>query len=188
MKFLITSLMLLSLNAFAETITRDVIIDIDGVRHQCTPMNTGSPQKCMDTAYAGPFSREEAKRLCEGAYDASPALCGIEAYAGIYSKSEAIQLCIGATSTGPAQCGQLAYNGPFSKSEALGLCSNNGSERRAVCAIEAYQGSYSKQEALEMCKRVRLNDKGFEKQISKNELDKLIQAANKKAFENKEYK
>jgi hypothetical protein len=187
MKWLLTSVMLLSFSAFAENFTRDVIIDIDGVRHQCTPIGN-NPLSCIQTAYSGPFSRDEATRLCAGAYDDSPALCGMEAYRGIFSKEEAIQLCLKATSTGPGMCAQLAYNGPFSKTQAIDLCRNNGSERRAVCALDAYRGVYSKEEAIAMCKEVRFNEKGLVKDFNKDELTQLIQEANIKAFEKKEYK
>ena len=175
------------MNAFAAD---SVIIDIGGVRHQCTPIGNGNAVQCYNTAYAGPFSIDESMALCAGAFNEAPAKCGIEAYRGRYSKSESILLCTGATSnTGPIDCANLAYNGPFSKDESLDLCSHNGSERTAVCAIDAYRGPFSKADAIKMCKNPRFaEDKMNEKNYSKEELGALIEEANLKAFEKKEYK
>lgn len=187
MKSLVTLLVLFSANLFAAD---PVIIDIGGVRHSCTPIGNGNAVQCYQKAYNGPFSKDEAMSLCAGAFNEAPALCGIEAYRGRFSKSESILLCTGATSnTGPNDCANLAYNGPFSKAESLDLCSHNGSERTAVCAIEAYHGPFSKEEAIKMCKNPRLaEDKMSLKQYSKDELNQLIEEANLKAFERKEYK
>ena len=177
------------MSAFA---TEAVIIDIGGVRHQCTPVGNGNAVQCYQTAYNGPYSKDEAMLICAGAWSEAPAKCGIEAYSGRFSKAESITLCQGSTTeTGPIDCANLAYNGPFSKTESLNLCSNNGSERTAVCAMEAYQGPFSKEEAIKMCKLPRQAlDKLWmsEKKYSKKELDILIEEVNLKAFERKEYK
>ncbi|MBY0414254.1 MAG: hypothetical protein K2Q18_08815 [Bdellovibrionales bacterium] len=187
MKWLLITLVLLSL----KTYSRDVIIDIDGIRHLCTPIGNGNGdgyQKCIDTAYRGPFSRDESTRLCNGAFDTSPAECATEAYRGVFSKEESIQLCVSSTSsTGPSDCGKVAYAGPFSKSETLELCQNNGTERRAVCAIDSYRGPYTKQESIDRCKGLRFaNEKSLP--TDKETILNMIKEANLKAFESKEYK
>lgn len=187
MKKLLSLLALFSVTAFAA---EPIIIDIGGVRHSCTPIGNGNAVQCYQKAYSGPFSKDEAMALCSGAFNEAPALCGIEAYRGRFSKSESILLCTGATTnTGPIDCANLAYNGPFSKAESLDLCSHNGTERTAVCAIDAYHGPFSKEDAIKMCKNPRLaEDKMSVKQYSKEELNALIEEANLKAFERKEYK
>jgi hypothetical protein len=128
----------------------------DGNEYLCeqqgSPLDPGGNLECNDKAYSGPFSRDEAQRLCEGSHTDAPADCGIRAYNGPFSKDESIQLCIRARSTGPADCAIKAYGGPFSKDESLQLCSLNGSTANADCAIKAYAGPYSKEEAIRMCK------------------------------------
>lgn len=187
MKFLVSLFMFVSVSAFAEPI----IIEIGGVRHQCTPIGNGNAASCFNIAYAS-FSREEALRLCAGAYSDAPANCGVQAYRGRWSRDESINLCIGSTTnTGPIDCANLAYNGPFSSSEALDLCSRNATERTAACALEAYRGSSSKEEAIRMCKNPRFAEEKSlrsEKEYSKEEMKALIEATNVKAFERKEYK
>lgn len=189
LKLILAFFMFFSVNAFTA---EAVIIDIGGVRHQCTPIGNGNAVQCYQTAYNGPYSKDEAMLICAGAWSEAPAKCGIEAYRGRFSKAESISLCQGATTdTGPIDCANLAYNGPFSKTESLSLCSNNGSERTATCALEAYQGPFSKEEAIKMCKNSRERlDKSLmsEKQYSKEELSVLIEEVNLKAFERKEYK
>lgn len=179
--------MLFSLNSFA-----DVVVEIGGVRHQCTPMSAdGNPVSCADRAYRGPFSREESMALCVGAFNEAPADCAIEAYKGVFSKTESLALCKGATTTGPYLCANLAYRGPFSKEETLRLCSNNASEATATCAIKAYRGPYSKEEAIKMCKRPgSFTDKSLisERTYSKEEINQMVKEANIKAVELKEYK
>lgn len=194
MKFLLSALMIFSFNAFAAN---SIIIDIGGVRHECLPMEMGNPAECYNTAYRGPFSKDESMQLCSGSYSDAPANCGISAYRGRFSKTESIQLCMGATSdNGPVDCANLAYNGPFSSTESIRLCSGNGSERTAVCALEAYRGPYSKEESIKMCKRSQFSDDSalrsskhvISEKMSKEALNSLIEEANLKAFERKEYK
>lgn len=193
----IATLLLLSFKASASP----VIVILDGVRHQCTPIGSGSGNiaQCIETAYRGVFSRAESERICEGAYDESPALCAIEAYKGILSREESIDLCIGAFSDGPATCVKAAYAGPFSREESIRLCRRTGTERIAVCALEAYRGPYSKEQAIEMCKgrsfndgsltpRLSLKTKSLKTDISKDDFEKLIKEVNTKAVERNEYK
>lgn len=111
MKLLASFFMLVSFSAFAD----GIIIDIGGVKHECTPIGNGNPTQCFNVAYAGIYSKDEALRLCAGAYSDAPAKCGAKAYAGRYSKAESIELCIGATTDAdPVECADLAYSGPFS--------------------------------------------------------------------------
>jgi hypothetical protein len=188
MKFLISLFMLVSFSAFAEP----VIIEIGGVRHQCTPVGSGNAATCFNSAYGGSFSKDQALRLCAGAYSDAPANCGNQAYRGRWSREESINLCIGSTSnSGPVDCANLAYSGPFSSSESMDLCSRNGSERTATCALEAYRGPFSKEEAISMCKNPRFAEEKSlrsDKEYSKIEMRALIEETNVKAFEKKEYK
>lgn len=187
MKWLLTLLMLISLNVFADPI----VIEIGGVKHVCTPIGTGSAGQCILTAENGPFSHEEASLLCTGAFNDAPARCAIDAYNGIFSKEQCLTLCSGATSTGPFQCVNTAYNGPFTIDESIRLCSNDGTENTAVCALQAYSGRYSKEESIDLCKsHNHFNEKNLlgKKFISKEELIKLIKKANLKAFTKNEYK
>ncbi|MBC7714597.1 MAG: hypothetical protein H7177_14725 [Rhizobacter sp.] len=187
MKFLLAFFLFATSQAYTA---EPIIIEIGGVRHQCTPIGNGNPAQCYNTAYSGPFSRDEALTLCQGAFNDSPAKCGIEAYRGRFSKSESILLCTGATTdTGPVDCANLAYSGPFSKDESLDLCSHNATERTATCAIDAYHGPYSKADAIKLCKNPRLaEEKMNDKRFTKDELNTLIEEANLKAFEKHEYK
>lgn len=188
MKFVALFFMLVSYSAFADS----VIIEIGGVKHECSPIENGNPSQCFNVAYAGIYTKGEALRLCAGAYSDSPAKCGAKAYAGRYSKTESIELCIGTTTDiGPVECADLAYSGPFSSAQSIELCRMNGSKRNAICAVEAYSGPFSKDEAISMCKNPRFIDEKSarsEKQYSKVELMKLIEETNLKAFERKEYK
>ena len=127
----------------------------DGKNYLCQEQPTGSPGgavDCSNKAYQGPFSRDEAMRLCAGAINTAPADCGIKAYQGPFSKEEALRLCTRARTIGPADCGIKAYQGPFSKEESLTLCQGDSSVANADCAIKAYQGPYSKEESIRMCK------------------------------------
>ncbi len=127
----------------------------DNTEYRCestTPSNPIGSIDCVDTAYRGPFTRDEAKSLCKGAQSTAPADCAIKAYAGRFTKTEAIQLCRSAKSNSPIDCANKAYSGPFSSSESISLCENNGSILNADCAIKAYAGPYSKAESVEMCK------------------------------------
>ena len=85
----------------------------------------------------------------------------------------------------------MAYAGPFSKEESLKLCSHNGSERIGVCAIEAYRGPYTKAEAIDMCKNPYFHsnkDNQNSIALTKEALNLMIDEANVKAIERKEYK
>lgn len=188
MKLFLLSLLLFSVNVFAQTLE----IEIRGVRHSCTPIGNGSGAvSCVDLAYRGPFSKEEAFRLCQGAYNEMPARCATRAYNGSFSKEEALQMCTRAVSEGVVDCAEAAYRGPFSKEESLRLCSHpRASLQTAQCALEAYRGPYSKEEAISLCQIPRRRDhfKGTSFTASKDQLDELIKEANLKAFRLNEYK
>lgn len=128
----------------------------DGKEYLCEqrgPIDPITSVECANKAYAGPFSSDEATRLCARARSLAPAECGIAAYAGPFSKDEAVELCIGArTNNGPIDCAKKAYAGPFSKTESVSLCSGNGSIANADCAIKANAGPYTKEEAIRICK------------------------------------
>lgn len=148
---LILSIGLLLAASFAQADSFTIIRD--GKNYLCEEqsIDPGGPIKCIDKAYSGPFSREEAHRICAGARDEGPALCAIKAYSGSFSREEAINLCIGARGLGPIECANRAYSGPFSRDESLGLC-RGGTLANAECAIKAYSGAYSREEALRLCK------------------------------------
>lgn len=58
------------------------------------PSNPIDGLECVNKAYGGPFSREEAQILCAGApRSTAPADCALKAYSGPYSKDEAIRMC-----------------------------------------------------------------------------------------------
>ncbi|MEK6706487.1 MAG: hypothetical protein AABZ06_11945 [Bdellovibrionota bacterium] len=127
----------------------------DGYRYHCVAESSENPVDrldCVEKAYAGPFSRDEAQSLCSGAFSVAPAECALSAYSGIFSRSESITLCTHAVSVGPADCAKLAYSGPFSRDEALRLCARDGTTANAQCAIRAYAGPYSREEAISICK------------------------------------
>ncbi len=185
MKFFISFLFMFSLNVFSQPI----IIEVNGIKHSCTPLNNngGNRIDCINLAYSGPFSREEAHQLCQGAYDDMPARCALRAYRGSFTKEEAIRMCIRAKSEGPIDCFELAYSGPFTKEESLRLCSNSrASSRTAQCALDAYRGAYSKDEAIELCKGQKLLNR--EMLMDKMMSQDLVKEANLKAFRMNEYK
>lgn len=183
MKLFLIFTMLFSLNAMAEPI----IIDIGGIRHECSPVGNGNSTQCFKVAYAGNYSKEESLRLCAGAYSDAPARCAAKAYLGRFSKAESIDLCIGATTnTGPVDCADLAYSGPFSSAQSMELCRQNGSRRNVTCALEAYRGPFSRDEAIEMCKNPRFvkeHSMRSENEYSDSELLNLIKEANNKLNE-----
>jgi hypothetical protein len=185
LKLLIPILFMFSLNVFSQPI----IIEVNGIKHSCTPLNNngGTRIDCINLAYSGPFSRDEAQQLCQGAYDDMPARCALRAYRGSFTKEEAIRMCIRAKSEGPIDCFELAYSGPFTKEESLRLCSNNrASSRTAQCALDAYRGAYSKDEAIELCRgQQRLNR---EMLMNKDLIQDLVKEANLKAFRTNDYK
>jgi hypothetical protein len=184
-------LLSLSLSGFSQTVETT----INGVRYSCFPVNPNpgggyDPVACGDVAYRGPFSREEATRLCAGARSDAPANCAIKAYAGPFSKEESINLCIRAYSVGPSECAVKAYAGPFSKEESLHLCgSPRASVATADCAIRAFSGPYSREESIRICKEsygihAKLNISG----VSKADFETLLIQANEKAVLEGSYK
>ena len=174
---------------------RDIIIEINGQKHACRPIDDttpGNPLACIDAAYRGPFSRDESISLCEGAIDEAPAQCALRAYRGIYSREECLQLCTGAFSEGPIECADLAYSGPFSRDETLSLCAHPRATRAvAQCALEAYRGPYSREQSIKLC-RVQngrgSRTKGLKPSFSKLDEELLIKEANLKAMSLGEYK
>lgn len=127
----------------------------DGQEYLCSstsPSNPGGSIDCVNKAYSGIFSREEAMRLCQGAVSTAPVDCALKAYQGIFSREEAIGLCTRARSNGPVECAQKAYQGIFSRAESLDLCSGDSSVANVECAQKAYAGPYSREEAIRMCK------------------------------------
>ena len=149
-------LVLMSILGFQAAHADSFTVIRDGHQYLCeqtdAPVDPGGNVDCNNKAYSGPFSRDEAQRICEGSRTVAPADCAIKAYAGPFSKEEAIQLCTHARSNGPIDCAAKAYAGPFSKEESLNLCAGNTSVANADCAIKAYAGPYSKEEAIRMCK------------------------------------
>jgi hypothetical protein len=147
--FILFSLILTS-TSYAD----DFTIIRDGIEYLCSPTQThpGAPARCMSAAYAGPFSKDEAKQLCEGAVNDSPATCAKLTYAGPFNKSETIEICQRARNNGPGECAKDAFAGPFSKAESIRLCKTSGTLANSQCAKEAYAGPYSKEEAIEMCR------------------------------------
>ena len=113
----------------------------------------GSGQvRCIEVAYAGPFSRDQAVRLCEGGGTEATAQCGIKAYSGPFSSEQAITLCQGQNSLVPAECGVRAYSGPFSTDQAMQLCSGYVHPETADCGIRAYSGPFSADQSLRLCR------------------------------------
>jgi hypothetical protein len=97
----------------------------NGKEYTCTPStaeNPGGAIECAEKAYAGPFSKDESTRLCQGASGVGPAECALKAYAGPFSKDESIELCIRTGTVANADCAIRAYAGPYSKDEAIQLC------------------------------------------------------------------
>lgn len=162
---------------------------INGQRYLCTPQaqDPGGAGRCADVAYRGPFSREEALRLCQGARTDAPAQCALQAYRGPFSTAQAIELCTGAFTPGPSECALTAYRGPFSITQALELCSHPAaSVATAQCALDAYRGPYTVEEAISLC-RFQKSDEAAER-VSKSVLEELIIEGNRKAVLNNEYK
>jgi hypothetical protein len=127
----------------------------DGQEYLCSSTSSSNPGgsiDCVNKAYQGIFSREEAMRLCQGAVSTAPVDCALKAYQGIFSKEESIGLCARARSNGPVECALKAYQGIFSKAESLDLCSGDSTVANVECAQKAYAGPYSKEEAIRMCK------------------------------------
>jgi hypothetical protein len=189
MKFIL--IIVLSLIS-SMTLAQNLEIEIGGVRHSCTPLNSGNGRfSCIEAAVRGPFSTSEVERICEGAYSDAPARCAIRAYRGFLTKDESLNLCGKALSEGPIECVEVAYRGPYTRSEALELCSNpRASVQNAQCAMRAYQGAYSREESIRLCKaQYNYGQKMLSIQlINKNELEKLIHNVNLKAFQLNDYK
>lgn len=192
MKFFLLPLLFLCTNAFSQAIE----IEIQGVRHSCTPIYDGGygqgARRCAEVAYKGPFTKEEALKLCQGAMNEMPAHCAIRAYSGSFTKEEALNMCIGATSMGRIDCVEAAYDGPFTKEESMRLCSHPRADiQTAQCALEAYRGSYTKEEAIRLC---QIPNRRWKKvyrhrpKPSKSEMGELIKEVNLKAFRLNEYK
>jgi hypothetical protein len=192
MKFVMAALFLIvSSLALAQTLE----IEIGGVRHSCTPIGSGGPGPgrldCIETAYNGPFTRDEAHRLCEGAFSDAPARCAVRAYRGPLTRDESMNLCRRAFSEGPIECVEISYRGPFTRDEALALCSHpRASAQNAHCALRAYQGPYSREESIRLCKvQGQYGLKNFLKiELGKDEEEELIKKANLKAFQLGDYK
>lgn len=116
------------------------------------PSDPNGANRCAERAYSGPFSRDEALRLCAGARNEAPAHCAVKAYRGPYTKDESIALCAQATTNdGPIDCAATLFRGPFSREEALRACRRDGDLARAECVVKAYRGPYTKEEAIELC-------------------------------------
>jgi hypothetical protein len=97
----------------------------DSVEYTCEPTVTQNPGiaiECANKAYAGPFSKDESLRLCQGATSVGPAECALKAYAGPFSKDESIELCARTGTVANADCAARAYAGPYSKDEAIAMC------------------------------------------------------------------
>lgn len=140
-------------SAFASADSFELIKD--GKNYLCEEtspvIDPGGRLKCVDKAYSGPFSKEEAGRICEGARDEKPAICAIKAYNGPFAKEEAIQLCVRAKGDGPVDCAIKAYNGPYSKEEALRLC--KGEAKLALKSLNLIEQSSELQEKLRTLKK-----------------------------------
>ncbi len=180
--FLVLSLF--SFTAFAQVID----IDINGRPYSCTPRSGGgNPMECIEIAYAGPFTRNEATRLCAGARNDGPARCALKAYAGPFTRDESLNLCTGAFSVGPADCVIKAYAGPFTRDESFRLCNSPyATVSTADCALRAYSGPYTREEALRMCQ----GSKSLEtaELLNKEESDRLLIEVNEKAMREGTYK
>lgn len=191
MKFVITTLILISsFIASAQTLE----IEIGGVRHSCTPIGSGpGPGRldCIEAAYNGPFTRDEAHRICEGAFSDAPARCALRAYRGPLTRDESIRLCSRAFSEGPIECVEVSYRGPFTRDEALSLCSHpRATAQNAHCALRDYQGPYSREESIRLCKvQGPYGLKNVHQtKLDKSEVEELVPKANLKAFQLTEYK
>ena len=179
------SIMCSSFSVSAQTV--ETIIN--GQRYICSPQSShpGSSIRCVDLAYRGPFSRDEAQRLCQGARSEAPAQCALQAYQGPFSRDEAINLCSGAYTTGPSECALTAYRAPFSRDESIQLCGHPAASlATANCALDAYRGPYSKEEAINICRYSK--SAGPIESLSAAELEALTIEVNKKAVLDNDYK
>ena len=134
-------LVLLALSSFSIS-AQTVETIINGQRYLCTPQaqDPGGAGRCADVAYRGPFTRQEALRLCQGARTDAPAQCALQAYRGPFTTEQAIALCSGAFTIGPVECALTAYRGPFTITQALELCSHPAaSAATSQCALDAYR-------------------------------------------------
>lgn len=130
----------------------------DGRKYQCTSTDSRDPGgtiECAEEAYRGPFSKEEAMRLCTGSYSTAPARCAIDAYRGPFSKEEAIRLCTGGGSTATAECAIKAYQGPYSKEEALRIC--RAEPRLMMRSLKLMEDSPDVQSKIQLFKNKILN-------------------------------
>lgn len=181
-------LVLLALSSFSIS-AQTVETIINGQRYLCTPQaqDPGGAGRCADVAYRGPFTRQEALRLCQGARTDAPAQCALQAYRGPFTTEQAIALCSGAFTIGPVECALTAYRGPFTITQALELCSHPAaSAATSQCALDAYRGPYSVEEAISLCRLQKSNEKS--ERLSKSLLEELIIEANRKAVLSNEYK
>jgi hypothetical protein len=131
----------------------------DGQSYLCEerePSDPGSVIRCAETAYRGPYSRDQSTQLCQGARSEAPAICGIAAYRGPFSIEQSISLCIKASNNGPVECGVAAYRGPFNIEQSVRLCAQRGTTAHSDCAIQAYRGPYTADEAVELCRTTPL--------------------------------
>lgn len=106
---------------------------------------------CVNRAYAGPFSMEQAKVICSQSDNVVPAECGIKAYAGPFNTVQAVELCQFAKNLSPAECGIKAYAGPFNTSQAVLLCKRAETPAPAECAVKAYSGPFNSTDSAELC-------------------------------------
>lgn len=93
MKPLIVLAMIFSMSVvFADSFR----LDKDGQEYLCSstsPSNPGGAVECVNKAYNGIFSKEEAIDLCSGDSSVANVECAQKAYSGPYSKAEAIRMC-----------------------------------------------------------------------------------------------
>ncbi len=122
----------------------------DYLCEQVGPLDPNGAVACMNKAYNGPFSRDQATQICRGAQTTAPAECGIKAYNGPFNLDQAVMLCMGAKSLGPVDCGIKAYNGPFNLDQATRLC-RGGTVANAECGIKAYNGPFNLEQAIAAC-------------------------------------
>lgn len=145
-------IMFVSSNVMADSFS----IIKDGKNYLCTQTddpNNGGEIECGKKAFSGPFSKDEAVRLCVGAFNTDPADCGLKAYSGPYGREESIALCKRTLKgTGPADCAIKLYSGPFNKMEGVNLCARTGTIEVADCALSAVSGPYSNDEAIRLCR------------------------------------
>ena len=162
---------------------------INGQRYICSPHSNdpGSTMRCVDLAFRGPFSRDEAQRICRGSRSEAPAQCALQAFQGPFTREEAISLCAGAYTIGPVECALTAFRGPFSRDESLQLCSHPSSSlATAQCALDAFRGPYSREEAISLCR----SQKALSPvpALSTAQLEALTIEVNRKAVLENDYK